>query len=163
VFQDTASGVRPNPKGLVEALAACADGDILMVWKLDRLGRSLLNLVGLVEGLKARNIGLKVLTGAGASLDTTKPEGRLFFAVFAALAEFERELIRERTRAGMKAAKRRGVHVGRPRKLDAAQVEMAAQLLAESSQGEVAKALGVAASTLRAAMSLRPTTIQKAA
>lgn len=80
---------------------------MLTVWKLDRLGRSLLDLVGLVEDLKARDVGLKVLTGAGASIDTTKPEGRLFFAMFAALAEFERELIRERTTAGMKAAKRR--------------------------------------------------------
>jgi DNA invertase Pin-like site-specific DNA recombinase len=112
VFQDTASGARSNRKGLADALQACAPGDVLTVWKLDRLGRSLLDLVGLVEGLKARDGGLKVLTGAGASIDTTRPEGRLFFAMFAALAEFERELIRERTTAGMKAAKRRGVHVG---------------------------------------------------
>ena len=128
-------------------------GDVLTVWKLDRLGRSLLDLVGLVENLKARDVGLKVLTGAGASIDTTKPEGRLFFAMFAALAEFERELIRERTTAGMKAAKRRGVHVGRPRKLAPDQLDMAAQLIAgDRSQREVAKALGVAVSTLREGM-----------
>jgi len=152
VFDDTASGARSNRKGLAAALDACTAGDVLTVWKLDRLGRSLLDLVGLVETLKARDIGLKVLTGAGASIDTTKPEGRLFFAMFAAMAEFERELIRERTVAGMKAAKRRGVHVGRPRKLGPEKLDMATQLLADRSQREVAKALGVAVSTLREAM-----------
>ena len=153
VFEDTASGARSNRKGLADALQACAPGDVLTVWKLDRLGRSPLDLVGLVETIKARDVGLKVLIGAGASIDTTKPEGRLFFAMFAALAEFERELIRERTTAGMKAAKRRGVHVGRPRKLAADQLDMAAQLLAaDGSQREVAKALGVAVSTLREGM-----------
>lgn len=156
VFQDTASGASSNRKGLVDALDACAAGDVLMVWKLDRLGRSLLDLVGLVEALKARDVGLKVLTGAGASIDTTKPEGRLFFAMFAAMAEFERELIRERTRAGMSAAKRRGRHVGRPPKLGPDQLDMAAQLMAsDRSQREVAKALGVGVSTLRQAMTQR--------
>ncbi len=108
VFQDTASGARSNRKGLADALQACAPGDVLTVWKLDRLGRTLLDLVGLVEKLKARDVGLKVLTGAGASIDTTKPEGRLFFAMFAAFAEFERELIRERTKAGMQCGEAPG-------------------------------------------------------
>ncbi len=152
VFDDTASGARVNRKGLAAALDACAAGDVLTVWKLDRLGRTLLDLVALVEALKKRDVGLKVLTGAGASIDTTKPEGRLFFAMFAAFAEFERELNCERTTAGMKAARRRGVHVGRPRKLDAGKLDMAAQLMAEKSQREVARALGVAVSTLRGAM-----------
>jgi DNA invertase Pin-like site-specific DNA recombinase len=153
VFEDKASGARPNRKGLAAALDACASGDVLTVWKLDRLGRSLLDLVGLVETLKAREIGLKVLTGAGASIDTTKPEGRLFFAMFAALAEFERELIRERTTAGMKAAKRRGVHVGRPRKLSPEKLASAARELdAGNSQRVVARTLGVAVSTLREAL-----------
>ncbi len=153
LFEDTASGARSNRKGLTAALDACAAGDVLTVWKLDRLGRSLLDLVGLVETLKARGIGLKVLTGAGASIDTTKPEGRLFFAMFAAFAEFERELNRERTRAGMTAAKRRGRHIGRPRKLAPDQLDMATQLMAaDRSQREVAKALGCAVSTLREAM-----------
>ena len=115
VFQDTASGARSSRKGLADALQACAPGDVLTVWKLDRLGRSLLDLVGLVENLKARDVGLKVLTGAGASIDTTKPEGRLFFAPD--------------------------------------QLAMAAQLIAgDRSQREVAKALGVAVSTLREGM-----------
>jgi DNA invertase Pin-like site-specific DNA recombinase len=156
VFQDTASGARSNRRGLTAALDACGSGDVLTVWKLDRLGRSLLDLVGLVEVLKARDVGLKVLTGAGASIDTTKPEGRLFFAMFAAMAEFERELIRERTTAGMKAAKRRGVHVGRPRKLSPDQLDIAAQLIADDmSQRVVAKSLGVSVSTLRDGMKQR--------
>jgi len=86
-----------------------------------------LDLVELVETLKAREIGLKVLTGTGASIDTTTADGRLFFGVLAVLAEFERELIRERTRAGTKAAKLRGRHVGRPRKLGPDQLDIAAQ------------------------------------
>jgi DNA invertase Pin-like site-specific DNA recombinase len=153
VFQDTASGASSNRKGLADALNACASGDVLTVWKLDRLGRSLIDLVGLGETLKARGVGLKVLTGAGAAIDTTKPEGRLFFGMFAALAEFERELIRERTKAGMKAAKRRGQHVGRPRKLSPDQIAIAGQLMAaDRSQRDVARALGVAVSTLRESM-----------
>ncbi len=152
VFEDTESGATSNRRGLTAALDACAAGDVLTVWKLDRLGRSLLDLVGLVETLKGRDVGLKVLTGAGASIDTTKPEGRLFFAMFAAIAEFERELIRERTAAGMKAAKRPGVHVGRPLALTSDQLEIAVQLMADRSQREVAKALGVAVSTLRQSM-----------
>jgi DNA invertase Pin-like site-specific DNA recombinase len=157
VFQDTASGASSKRKGLADALQACAPGDVLTVWKLDRLGRTLLDLVGLVETLKARDVGLKVLTGAGASIDTTKPEGRLFFAMFAAFAEFERELNRERTAAGMKAAKRRGVHLGRPRKLAPDQLDIAAQLIdgGDRSRREVAKALGVAVSTLREALKQR--------
>ncbi len=153
VFEDQGiSGAVGRRPGLAAALERCAAGDVLTAWKLDRLGRSLLDLVGLVETLKMRSIGLKVLTGAGASIDTTTPEGRLFFAMFAAMAEFERELIRERTKAGMKAAKRRGQNVGRPRKLTPDQLDIAVQLLADRSQGEVAKAFGVAVSTLREAL-----------
>ena len=156
VFQDTASGAKPDRKGLADAVAACAAGDVLTVWKLDRLGRSLLDLVGLVETLRGRDVGLKVLTGAGASIDTTRAEGKLIFAVFAAFAEFERELNRERTKAGMQAARRRGRAVGRPLKLGTDQLDMAAQLMAaDRSQREVARALGVAVSTLREAMKQR--------
>lgn len=153
VFEDQGiSGAVGRRPGLAAALERCAAGDVLTAWKLDRLGRSLLDLVGLVESLKMRSIGLKILTGAGASIDTTTPEGRLFFAMFAAMAEFERELIRERTKAGMKAAKRRGQNVGRPRKLTPDQLDIAVQLLADRSQGDVAKAFGVAVSTLREAL-----------
>lgn len=139
-------------RGLAAALDACTAEDVLTVWKLDRLGRTLLDLVTLVEALKKRDVGVKVLTGAGASIDTTKPEGRLFFAMFATFAEFERELLRERTTAGMKAARRRGVHVGRPGKLSLDQLDMAAQLMAQRSQRDVARTLGVAGSTLLGTM-----------
>ncbi|MBV9510348.1 MAG: recombinase family protein [Caulobacteraceae bacterium] len=153
VFQDRASGARSNRKGLTDALATCSPGDVLTVWRLDRLGRSLVDLVGLVETMKARDVGLKVLTGAGASVDTATPDGRMFFGLLAVLAEFERELIRERTKAGMQAAKRRGRHVGRPRKLGPDQLDMAAQLMAgDRSQREVARAFGCAVSTLREGM-----------
>jgi DNA invertase Pin-like site-specific DNA recombinase len=156
VFQDTSSGARWNRKGLADALQSCSPGDVLVGWKIDRLGRTLLDLLGLVEKLKEKGCGLKILTGAGASIDTTKPEGRLHFAMLAAFAEFERKLNRERTKAGMHAAKRRGQHVGRPRKLVPEQLDMAAQLLAgDRSQREVAKALGVAVSTLREALQSR--------
>jgi DNA invertase Pin-like site-specific DNA recombinase len=104
IFQDTGPGADSGRKGLADAVARCAAGDVLVGWKLDRLGRSTLDLVGLVEMLKKKGVGLKVLSGEGASIDTTRPEGKLIFAVFATFAEFERELIRERTSAGMKAA-----------------------------------------------------------
>jgi DNA invertase Pin-like site-specific DNA recombinase len=97
VFSDVASGKRDNRPGLTEALAALKAGDVLVVWKLDRLGRSLKHLVETVAGLQERGVGLKVLTGG---IDTTSAAGRLIFGIFAALAEFERELIRERTLAG---------------------------------------------------------------
>lgn len=154
IFEDQASGADSARKGLAEAMARAAAGDVLTVWKLDRLGRSLLDLVGLVEDLKAKGVGLKVLTGQGASIDTTKPEGRMIFAVFAALAEFERELIRERTKAGMAAAKRRGKHVGRPRKLSDFQIDEARQMISggDKSKADVAALLGVDVATLRRAL-----------
>lgn len=140
-------------KGLSDALAACGAGDVLVVWKLDRLGRSLLDLVNLVEQLKGRGAGLKVLTGQGASIDTTKPDGRMMFGILATLAEFERELISERTKAGMRAARRRGRHVGRPRRLDPAQLAHARALIeGGESKGAVAALLGVHVATLRRAL-----------
>lgn len=156
VFEDTASGARSNRKGLADAVTACAAGDVLTVWKLDRLGRSLSDLVNLAETLKTRDVGLKVLSGAGAAIDTTKAEGRLMFGVVAAVAEFERELIRERTTAGIKAARRRGKILGRPRKLPPERLDMAAQLLASGkSWRHVAKAFGVSTSTLRESLNRR--------
>lgn len=150
IHEDKASGSLNNRKGLKDALASCAAGDVLVVWKLDRLGRSLLDLVSLVEDLNARGIGLKVLTGQGAQVDTTRPEGRMIFGIMATLAEFERELIRERTKAGMAAAKRRGVAVGRPRKLTEFQLEQAQELIeGGKSRADIAALLGVNVATLR--------------
>jgi DNA invertase Pin-like site-specific DNA recombinase len=156
LFEDHGvSGTSTQRQGLWTALATCEPGDVLVAWKLDRLGRSQLDLVNLVEDLKRRSVGLKVLTGEGAAIDTTQPHGRLIFGVFAAMSEFERELIRERTAAGMKAAKRRGRHVGRPARMTAERVAAARQLMAgppERTAKEVAAALNVGYSTLRRAL-----------
>lgn len=155
IFEDKASGANGTPrKGLADALARCGAGDVLVAWKLDRLGRSLFDLVELVERLKAQGAGMKVLTGQGATIDTTRAEGRLIFGIFAALAEFERELIRERTKAGMAAARRRGVKVGRPVKLTPHQLAHARGLIerGEETRAGAAALLGVDVSTLRRAL-----------
>lgn len=150
VFEDHGiSGAALNRPALGRALAAMGEGDILVVWKLDRLGRDLRHLVNLIHDLTTRGIGFKVLEGHGAEIDTTTANGRLIFGIFAALAEFERELISERTRAGMMAARRRGVHLGRPPKLEAHQVAHARKLIAGGkTQGEVAALLDVSPKTL---------------
>jgi DNA invertase Pin-like site-specific DNA recombinase len=154
IFQDVGSGADNSRKGFAAALARCAAGDVLVAWKLDRLGRTLLDLVGLVEKLKDKGCGLKILTGAGASIDTTRPEGKLHFAVLGAFAEFERELIRERTREGMKAAKRRGAALGRPRALSSQQLAHARRLIenGEETRAGAAALFGVGISTLRRAL-----------
>lgn len=161
VLKDRVSGFVAKRPGLAAALKRCAAGDVLTVWKLDRLGRSLLDLVALVAELNGRGIGLKVLTGQGVSIDTTRPEGRMILAVFAALAEFERELIRERTKAGMAAAKRRGRNVGRPAKLTRHDLDTARQLIAAGREkSEVAETLRVGKSTLRRALQKATTAVE---
>jgi DNA invertase Pin-like site-specific DNA recombinase len=125
LFTDKAGGARAERPGLDQALAHLRKGDTLVVWKLDRLGRDLRHLVNTVHDLAARGIGFKVLTGHGASIDTTSPSGKLVFGIFAALAEFERELIIERTKAGMAAARARGRSGGRPYKMTAAKLRLA--------------------------------------
>ena len=102
VYDDLASGVRDDRPGLEHCLRALRKGDVLVVWKLDRLGRNLTHLVNTVQDLSARGVGLRVLTGQGAQIDTTTAAGRLVFGIFAALAEFEGDLIRERTVAGLR-------------------------------------------------------------
>ena len=113
IYSDRASGKKDERPGLEACLKALRQGDVLVVWKLDRLGRSLHHLVKTVTRLSECDIGLKVLTGQGAQIDTTTAAGRLSFGIFAALAEFESELIRERTVAGLQAARARG-RKGRP-------------------------------------------------
>src|SRR3546814_5414888 len=105
LYQDEASGKRDDRPGLEACLKALREGDALYIWKLDRLGRDLKHLVNTVRGLSDRNIGLCVLTGQGANIDTTTASGKLIFGIFAALAEFEGDLIRERTMAGLAAAR----------------------------------------------------------
>ncbi len=104
VYEDRASGGRDNRPGLEACLRALREGDVLVVWKLDRLGRSLAHLVNVVKDLSGRGVGLRVLTGKGAQIDTTTSSGRMIFGIFATLAEFERDLIRERTMAGLAPA-----------------------------------------------------------
>jgi len=121
IYSDHASGASTARPGLEQCLRALREGDCLVVWKLDRLGRSLKDLVGLVETLRERGVGFQVLTGAGM-IDTTTPAGRMMYGFFAVMAEYERELIRERTLAGLKAARARGRKGGRPRALTKHQV-----------------------------------------
>jgi DNA invertase Pin-like site-specific DNA recombinase len=108
IYEDLASGRHDDRPGLTTCLKALQPGNTLVVWKLDRLGRNLKHLVGLVDLLHQRQVGLKVLASAGAQMDTTTANGRLVFGIFAALAEFEAALIRERTQAGLTAARARG-------------------------------------------------------
>jgi len=117
LYSDTASGKLDDRPGLATCLQALREGDTLVVWKLDRLGRSLRHLVNVVHDLRSRGIGLKVLTGQGAAIDTTTPAGKLVFGIFASLAEFERDLISERTRGGLASARARGRKGGRRPKM----------------------------------------------
>ena len=150
IYQDYASGKREDRPGLQNCLKALREGDTLIVWKLDRLGRDLRHLINIVHDLTSRNIGLKVLTGHGAAIDTTTPAGKLVFGIFAALAEFEREMIKERTIAGMQAARARGRKGGRPYKMTAAKLRlaMAAMGNAETKIGSLCEELGITKQTL---------------
>jgi len=122
IYTDQLSGASRERPGLTQALEILRQGDILMVWKLDRLGRSLPHLVELVNELKEKGVGFRSLQ---ENLDTTSGTGKLVFHLFASLAEFERDLIRERTLAGLAAARARGRKGGRPRVLEANQVALA--------------------------------------
>jgi len=127
VFEDRASGAKADRPGLTAALSYVRDRDVLVVWKLDRLGRSMAHLIETVTNLETRKVGLRSITEA---IDTTTPGGRLIFHVFGALGQFERDLIRERTQAGLRAAAARGRHGGRkpvvtPEKLKRARVLIA--------------------------------------
>jgi len=150
IYEDMMSGRHDSRPGLDACIKALREGDTLVVWKLDRLGRNIRHLVELIEKLNDRKVGLKVLTGQGAAIDTTKPEGKLVFGIFAALAEFERDLIIERTRAGLDAARSRGRLGGRPRKMTSSKIRMAMAAMADprSKAQSVAKELGVTTTTL---------------
>ncbi|WP_226584433.1 recombinase family protein [Acuticoccus sediminis] len=150
IYEDQASGKLADRPGLAACLKACRKGDVLVTWKLDRLGRSLAHLVETVTVLNDRGIGLKVLTGQGAEIDTTTASGRLVFGIFASLAEFERELIRERTMAGLSAARARGRKGGRKFALTKAQVRLAQAAMAnrDTSVSDLARELGIKPTTL---------------
>lgn len=143
------SGRATERPGLAKALEIARAGDALVVWKLDRIGRSLAHVVGLVSDLQKQGIGLKVLTG---DVDTTTTTGRLVFGIFATLAEFERDLIHERTMAGLAAARARGRAGGRPRVMTLKKLKAAMAMMADRDNAarDVAAELGVSLSTLYA-------------
>ena len=150
LYHDYVSIKKDSRPGLEACFKALQPGNTLIVWKLDRLGRNLKELVTMIEELRQRQVGFKVLAGHGAQIDTTSPNGRLVFGLFAALAEFERELIIERTNAGLAAARARGRMGGRPRKMDTATIKMASAAMSDhkSVASEVAKRLNITTATL---------------
>lgn len=150
LYVDKASGAKDDRPGLANCLKALREGDTLVVWKLDRLGRNLKHLVSTVDDLSKRNIGFKVLSGQGADIDTTTPAGKMVFGIFAALAEFERELIRERTVAGIQAARARGRMGGRKFNLTKSQVRLAETAMKnrDTSVTELCKELNITRATL---------------
>lgn len=150
-YTDQVSGAAAAKEGLSQAMAYLREGDTLVVWKLDRLGRTVKGLVELVDLLKTRGIQFQSVTDG---IDTSTPAGRFFFHMMAALAEMERDLIRERTNAGLAAARARGRLGGRKPKLDASKLDAAHKLLAAKVEvGAVAKTLGVSRTTLYRALS----------
>ena len=150
IYEDLASGKKDDRPGLINCLKALREDDTLIVWKLDRLGRDLHHLINTVHDLTAKNIGLKVLTGHGAAIDTTTAAGKLVFGIFAALSEFEREMIKERTLAGMASARARGRKGGRPYKMTQAKLRLAMASLGqlETKIGPLCKELCITKQTL---------------
>src|SRR5512147_1136441 len=147
IFTDTASGAKAERKGLDEALDYVRAGDTLVVWRLDRLGRSLRHLIETITGLNNRGIGFKSIT---ESIDTTTSGGKLVFHIFGALAEFERDIIRERTQAGLTAARSRGRKGGRPKALTPKKAQMAQALYKDKNNtiDEICRTLNIARATL---------------
>src|SRR5438309_5592342 len=150
LYEDKASGTNEDRPSLAACLKALRHGDTLVIWKLDRLGRNLKHLVDTAHELTKRGIGLKVLTGQGATIDTTTASGKLVFGIFAALAEFERELIRERTIAGLSSARARGRNGGRPYTMTPAKLCLAQAAMAkrDTKVSDLCTELGVTRQTL---------------
>lgn len=146
IYEDKISGTKTNRPGLQLALEVLRNGDTLVVWKLDRLGRTVKGLIDLINQLHQKEIHFKSITD---NVDTSTPSGRFFFHVMASLAQMERELIAERTKAGLAAAKLLGRVGGRKRKMTSSKIESAKKLLASGVlPKEVAKNLGVSVPTL---------------
>ena len=147
VYWEKVSSRKEERPELAKALDYCREGDVLVVYKLDRLGRSLKELLEIVGGLEERGVGFRSLQ---ESLDTTTPGGRLVFHIFASLAEFERDLIRERTMAGLQAARARGRKGGRKPKMDERKIALARKLMADPdySVAEICETLKISSSTL---------------
>lgn len=146
LYSDKASGARDDRPGLKACLEFLKAGDTLVVWKLDRLGRSLTNLLAIITDLKNRGVAFRSLT---EQMDTTTPHGELLFSLFGALAQYERALTRERVMAGLAAARRRGRHGGRPPSIDAETIEQITDALnAGASKASVCRSFKVPRSTL---------------
>ncbi len=150
IYQGLASGKRDDRPGLTACLKALRKGEVLVVWKLDRLGPNLRHLIDIVQDLTDSGIGFKVLAGQGRDIDTTTASGKLVFEIFAALAEFERELIRERTKAGLEGACARGRRGGHKFAMTKAQVRLPQQAMGkkETHRETLCKELGVTRPTL---------------
>ena len=150
IYEDLASGRLDARPGLTACLKALRKGDTLLVWKLDRLGRNLHHLVNTVHDLTTRGVGFQVLTGHGASINTSTPEGNLVFGIFAALAEFERELVSERTKVGLASARARGRKGGGQYKMTPAKLRLAMAAMGQRDTvvSELCKELGVTRQTL---------------
>ena len=146
IFSDVASGAKSERAGLAEAIAFARKGDVIVVWKLDRLGRSLQHLIETVKTLDAKGVGFRSLR---ESIDTTSAGGKLVFHLFGALAEFERELIRERTGAGLASARARGRLGGRPKIVNSKKAKQAASMYADhtNSVPEICETLGISKAT----------------
>ena len=146
IFTDTVSGTKAERKGLEEALSHLREGDTLVVWRLDRLGRSLRHLIDTITELHGRGVGFKSLQ---ENIDTTTSGGKLVFHIFGALAEFEREIIKERTQAGLASARSRGKVGGRPKALSIKEVQMLNNMAADKSLtvSDVCKTLGIGRTT----------------
>jgi DNA invertase Pin-like site-specific DNA recombinase len=162
VFTDQASGALEDRVELARMLDHARDGDTLVVWRLDRLGRSVRHLVDTVMELERRGVGFRSLS---ESIDTTTSGGRLVFHVFAALAEFERDLIRERTRAGLLAARARGRNGGRPSVMTAEKLRVARELYGarEHTTAQIAAVLGVSRATLYRHLAPAASTVETSA
>lgn len=150
IYEDAVTGKKDDRPGLAACLKALREGDTLLIWKLDRLGRNLRHLVTSVDDLNRRGVSLKVLTGQGAAIDTTTPSGKMVFGIFAALAEYEREIISERTKAGLDAARARGRKGGAPRKMTPVKLRLAQAALGrpDTKVGELCRELGISRQTL---------------
>src|SRR5215475_7026045 len=153
LYSDVASGAKAARPGLMQCLKALHPGDTLVAWKLDRLARSSLHLLEIVQNLVARDIALRILDGAGAQLDITTSQGKLMLTMLAAVAEFEREMIRERVTAGLEAARARGHKGGRREKLSPAQQDQAHALQRSGwTKTKIAQTLGCSRSTVHKAL-----------
>ena len=150
LYEDFASGKNDDRQGLASCLKALRKDDILIVWKLDRLGRNLRHLVNTVHELSEKGIRFKVLTGQGAQIETTTSQGKLVFGIFAALAEFERDLNSERTKAGLESARARGRKGGAPYKMTPAKLRLAMASMGkrETVISTLCKELGITRQTL---------------